>query len=237
MICFFVDLPYSAYMASICLHEKPSLVGLEVLACDSVLLWNSVKNSNQARKDCSAEETRRLFFEHVVKLTHQSPIQQHAFNKIFKHFNVYLHGEEFVSLRPTDIKKIHTLKHMKIVKVDGQWMARTKGFDAELGPLTLPFDGDDEEDDDEDDVTPCHIPSSSAPRPTEGFTFTKDHYNLLNRRIDSLTSPIDGFGGMLRSIANLTKCNTSSTSSDASIAKSFYVHFYAHFSPPLHPEL
>ncbi|KAL2527350.1 Uncharacterized protein Adt_12404 [Abeliophyllum distichum] len=80
-----------------------------------------------------------------------------------------------------------------------QWMANTKGFDTESGPSTLPFEGSeamDEDDDDEEDVPPLshpsdvlssHIPSSSA----SNFSFTKHHYNLLNVRIDSLTSTVD----------------------------------------------
>lgn len=45
---------------------------------------------------------------------------------------------------------------MKAVKVDGQWMAQTNGFDVKSGLSTLPLDGNDEEDDNEDDIAPHH---------------------------------------------------------------------------------
>ncbi|KAL2518105.1 Uncharacterized protein Adt_14352 [Abeliophyllum distichum] len=71
-------------------------------------------------------------------------------------------------------------------KEDGQWVAKCKGFDDESGPFTLPFEGGEEMDEDEDDPLPrlrSHRPSST----TSIFTFTEDHYNILNVRIDSLT--------------------------------------------------
>ncbi|KAL2454164.1 berberine bridge enzyme-like 13 [Abeliophyllum distichum] len=77
---------------------------------------------------------------------------------------------------------------MKIFKEDGQWVAKSKGFDDESGPSTLPFEGE-EMDDDEDEPPPrprTQRPSSS----TSGFT--EDHFNLLNGRIDSLTSSVEG---------------------------------------------
>ncbi|KAL2512182.1 Uncharacterized protein Adt_17782 [Abeliophyllum distichum] len=74
---------------------------------------------------------------------------------------------------------------------DGQWVAQSKGFDDESGPSTLPFEGGEEMGEDEDEPPPrpsSHQPPSS----TSDFTFTEDHYNLLNGRIDSLASTIDG---------------------------------------------
>ncbi|KAL2474396.1 hypothetical protein Adt_35132 [Abeliophyllum distichum] len=69
---------------------------------------------------------------------------------------------------------------MKIVKEDGQWVAKTKGSDVESGPSTLPFEGNEkmEEVDDEEDAPPhlilviyqahiCHYPpppTSPSPR-------------------------------------------------------------------------
>ncbi|KAL2541826.1 berberine bridge enzyme-like 13 [Abeliophyllum distichum] len=84
-----------------------------------------------------------------------------------------------------------TVKYMKFFKEDGQWVAKTKGFDYESGPSTLPFESGEEMDADEDAHSPrlrSHRPSSSI----FGFTFTEDHYNLLNGWINSLTSTVEG---------------------------------------------
>ncbi|CAA3029239.1 Hypothetical predicted protein [Olea europaea subsp. europaea] len=78
--------------------------------------------------------------------------------------------------------------------------------DPSKGPSTLPFERDDGEEDDQADDTPLvpspphDIPGSSAPPPSSSLTFTKDHYNLLNGRLDSLTSSVDGIGGMLHQL-------------------------------------
>lgn len=59
-----------------------------------------------------------------------------------------------MSLHPTDTITIQAFKLMKIVKENAQWEAQTKGFDADSGLLTLPFERDEEEggDDHNDDV-------------------------------------------------------------------------------------
>ncbi|KAL2531669.1 Uncharacterized protein Adt_05020 [Abeliophyllum distichum] len=78
---------------------------------------------------------------------------------------------------------------MKIFKEDGQWVAKSKGFDDESGPSTLPFEGGEEMDEDEDEPPPR--PRSQRPSSSTS-DFTEDHFNLLNGRIDSLTSSVDG---------------------------------------------
>ncbi|KAL2505902.1 hypothetical protein Adt_21523 [Abeliophyllum distichum] len=95
-------------------------------------------------------------------------------------------------------------------------MAKTKGFDAESRPSTLPFEGgkamDEDNDDEEDAPFRCHlsdVPSSHMPSSfTSSFSFTEDHYNFLNGRIDSLTSTVDGLqntvGGLQQSVEDLT---------------------------------
>ncbi|KAL2486887.1 Uncharacterized protein Adt_31643 [Abeliophyllum distichum] len=135
--------------------------------------------------------------------------------KIFQHFEISFHDEVFINPKLIDTINIHILKLMKIIK-KWQWVAKTKGFDAESGPSTLPFErGDamDEDDDDEDDAPPpshpSDLPSSHMPSSfTSGFSFTKDHYNLLNGQIDSLTSTVDGLhntvGSLQQSIDSLT---------------------------------
>ncbi|KAL2497944.1 Uncharacterized protein Adt_23494 [Abeliophyllum distichum] len=82
---------------------------------------------------------------------------------------------------------------MKIFKEDGKWVAKSKGFDNESGPSTLPFEGE-EIDVDEDEPPPrpqAQRPSSSS------SSFTEYHFNLLNSRIDSLTSSAKGLHNMV----------------------------------------
>lgn len=93
-------------------------------------------------------------------------------------------------------------------------MAHTKGFDPTSGSSTLHFDED--ENDDDDDMP--HIPnlhhdisSSSTPLSIGGFTFTEDHYNLVNGHIDSLASSIDGLSRYTPSSTRSTGCYASST--------------------------
>ncbi|KAL2518223.1 Uncharacterized protein Adt_14470 [Abeliophyllum distichum] len=110
--------------------------------------------------------------------------------KIFQHFEVSFRDEVILNLKSTDTINIITLKRMRIFKEDGQWVAKTKEFDDESGPSTLPFEGDEEIDVDEDAPPPrprLQRPSSS----TFGFTFTKNHYNLFNGRIDSIISTVE----------------------------------------------
>ncbi|KAL2512888.1 Uncharacterized protein Adt_18488 [Abeliophyllum distichum] len=106
------------------------------------------------------------------------------FTKIFHHFKVSFHDDVALNPKPSDTTNILTLKRMRIFKEDGQWVAKTKGFDAESGSFTLPFDDGeemDESDDDEDVLLPSY-PRPSSHRPsssTFGFSFTEDHYVTL----------------------------------------------------------
>ncbi|KAL2486692.1 Uncharacterized protein Adt_31448 [Abeliophyllum distichum] len=96
--------------------------------------------------------------------------------KIFQHFEVSIRDSVALLPKATDTINTLTLKQIKIFKEDGQWVAKTKGFDDESGPSTLPFKGE-ELDVDEDEPPPrprSHQPSSS----TSGFN--EDHFNLLN---------------------------------------------------------
>ncbi|KAL2542545.1 Uncharacterized protein Adt_03523 [Abeliophyllum distichum] len=86
--------------------------------------------------------------------------------KVFQHFEVSF--RDSVALLPEAIDTINTLtlKRMKIFKKDGQWVAKFKIFDDELGPSTLPFEGGEEMDEDEPPIRPkSQRPSSS----TSGF--------------------------------------------------------------------
>ncbi|KAL2481967.1 Uncharacterized protein Adt_34933 [Abeliophyllum distichum] len=109
--------------------------------------------------------------------------------KVFEHFGVSVHDSVALLPKATDTINIFTLKHMKIFKEDGQWVAKSKGFDDESGPSTLPFEGGEKMDEDEDE--PPSRPRSQRPS-SSTFGFTEDHFNLLNGRIDSLTSSVEG---------------------------------------------
>ncbi|KAL2527104.1 Uncharacterized protein Adt_12158 [Abeliophyllum distichum] len=111
--------------------------------------------------------------------------------KIFRHFEISFHDEVVLNPKPTNTINIHTLKRMKIVKENRQWVAKTKALmpSRDLLPYHLkvirkwtkammkkmppPSHSRDRPN--------SHMPSSS----TLGFTFTEDHYNLLNGQIDS----------------------------------------------------
>ncbi|KAL2525855.1 Uncharacterized protein Adt_10909 [Abeliophyllum distichum] len=66
--------------------------------------------------------------------------------KVFEHFEVSIHDLIALFSKATDTINISTLKRMQIFKDDGQWVAKSKGFDDELGPFTLPFEGGKEMD-------------------------------------------------------------------------------------------
>ncbi|KAL2461378.1 hypothetical protein Adt_44798 [Abeliophyllum distichum] len=56
-------------------------------------------------------------------------------------FRRSLHDSVALLPKETDTINTFTLKQMKIFKEDGQWVAKSKGFDDESGPSTLPFEG------------------------------------------------------------------------------------------------
>ncbi|KAL2533335.1 Uncharacterized protein Adt_06686 [Abeliophyllum distichum] len=127
--------------------------------------------------------------------------------KIFQHFEVSFRDEVVLSPKPANAISIRTLRRMKIVKEDGQSVVKSKGFDDESGSSTLPFEGREEMDEDENDPPlrlRSHRPSSSI----SGFTFTEDHFNLLNRWIDSLTSTVEDLyhtmGTLQQSVDDMT---------------------------------
>ncbi|KAL2505915.1 Uncharacterized protein Adt_21536 [Abeliophyllum distichum] len=108
--------------------------------------------------------------------------------KIFQHFKVPVRDSVALLPKATDTINTLTLKRIKIFKEDRQRVAKTKGFDDESGPSTLPFEGE-ELDVDEDEPPPrprSQWPSSSS------SGFIDNHFNLLNDRIDSLTSSVEG---------------------------------------------
>ncbi|KAL2475252.1 Uncharacterized protein Adt_35988 [Abeliophyllum distichum] len=111
--------------------------------------------------------------------------------KNFQHFEISFRDLVVVLPKATDTINVLTLKRMKIFKENGQWVAKSKGFDDELGPSTLPFEGEDIHDDEDD-----HLPSPPRPRshrPSSSTSgFNEDHFNLHNGQIDSLASTVNG---------------------------------------------
>ncbi|KAL2475329.1 Uncharacterized protein Adt_36065 [Abeliophyllum distichum] len=79
--------------------------------------------------------------------------------KVFDHFGVSVLNTTALIPKATDTINILTLKRMKIFKENGQWVAKSKGFDDESGPSTLPFEGEDM-DADEDAPPPSSASSS-----------------------------------------------------------------------------
>ncbi|KAL2512507.1 Uncharacterized protein Adt_18107 [Abeliophyllum distichum] len=60
--------------------------------------------------------------------------------KIFQHFDVPVRDSVVLLPKATDTINTLTFKQMKIFKEDGQWVAKSKDFDDESGPSTLPFE-------------------------------------------------------------------------------------------------
>ncbi|KAL2480372.1 Uncharacterized protein Adt_33338 [Abeliophyllum distichum] len=78
--------------------------------------------------------------------------------KVFEHFGVSVLNTTALVPKATDTINTLTLKRMKIFKENGQWVAKSKGFDDESGPSTLPFEGEDM---DADEDAPPPSPASS----------------------------------------------------------------------------
>ncbi|KAL2542854.1 hypothetical protein Adt_03832 [Abeliophyllum distichum] len=109
----------------------------------------------------------------------------------FSSGTVSFHDSVTLPPKATDTINTTTLKCMKIIEKDEQWVAQSKGFDDELGPSTLSFEGGEEMDEAEDEDEPLPKPRSQRPSSSTSY-FTEHHFNLLNGRIDSLTSSIEG---------------------------------------------
>ncbi|KAL2461786.1 Uncharacterized protein Adt_45206 [Abeliophyllum distichum] len=110
--------------------------------------------------------------------------------KHFQHFEISFRDSVSVFPKATDTINVLTLKRMKIFKENGQWVAKSKRFDDESGPSTLPFEGEDMDADEE--APPPSPPRPRSHRPSSSTSdFNEDHFNLLNGRIDSLTSTVD----------------------------------------------
>ncbi|KAL2485480.1 Uncharacterized protein Adt_30236 [Abeliophyllum distichum] len=96
--------------------------------------------------------------------------------KIYQHFDVSFRDSVTLFSKATDTINTLTIKRMKIFKEDGQWVAKSKGFDNESGPSTLSFEG---EEIDVNEYEPPPRPRSQKPSSsTSGLT--EDHFNLLN---------------------------------------------------------
>ncbi|KAL2486804.1 berberine bridge enzyme-like 13 [Abeliophyllum distichum] len=121
---------------------------------------------------------------------------------------------------------------MKIFKEDRQWVAKSKGFDDESGPSTLPFEGE-EMDVDEDE--PLSRPRSQRPSSsTSGFT--ENHFNLLNGRIDSLSSSVEGLHNMEEDLRRTMGTLQSSVDGMTSLLHALHARLDAMLPPHPPPE-
>ncbi|KAL2465389.1 berberine bridge enzyme-like 13 [Abeliophyllum distichum] len=135
--------------------------------------------------------------------------------------------------KSTDTINISILKRMKIFKDDGQWIAKSNGFDDESGPSTLPFEGDEEMDEDEDEPPPR--PRSQRPSSSTS-SFTEDHFNLLNGRIDSLTSSMEGLHYTAKDLRLTTETLQQSVDGMTSLLQALHSHLDAVIPPPPPPD-
>ncbi|KAL2525956.1 berberine bridge enzyme-like 13 [Abeliophyllum distichum] len=147
-----------------------------------------------------------------------------------------MNDEIFISQKPTDTINLSTLIRMKIVKEQGQWVAKTKGCDTESTPSMLPFEGDGAMRDDSQDKEdapplspPRDIPRSNFSSSSSGFTFSKDLYNLMNGRINSLTSTIYGLQNLVDGLTSLLQQVLASQ-------QALNTRFDMVFPPSPHPE-
>ncbi|KAL2541798.1 Uncharacterized protein Adt_02776 [Abeliophyllum distichum] len=163
--------------------------------------------------------------------------------KVFEHFGVSIHDSVALLPKATNTINISTLKRMKIFKENGQWVAKSKGFDDESRPSTLPFKGEDMDDD--EDAPPPSPPRPRSHRPSSSTSgFNKDHFNLLNGRINSLASTVDGLQHAVSDLQN-TAANIqttvgglqSSVDGITSLLHALHSHLGTDFPPPPPPEI
>ncbi|KAL2533006.1 Uncharacterized protein Adt_06357 [Abeliophyllum distichum] len=155
--------------------------------------------------------------------------------KIFQHFEVSFCDEVVLSPKPIDTINIRTLRRIKIFKEDRHWVAKSRGFDDESGLSTLPFEGGEEMDADEDDPPPrprSHRPSFS----TSGFTSTEDHFNLINGRIDSLTSMVEGLYHTAEGLCNTMGTLQQSMDGKTLVFQALHSRLDSMIPPPPPPE-
>ncbi|KAL2461582.1 Uncharacterized protein Adt_45002 [Abeliophyllum distichum] len=90
--------------------------------------------------------------------------------KIFHHFEVPISNKVSNSQKPTNTINLSTLKRMKIVKEQGQWVMKTQGFDTESRPSMLSFEGDEVMGDDEQKEEDIPFPSPNHDMPRSSFS-------------------------------------------------------------------
>ncbi|KAL2487088.1 Uncharacterized protein Adt_31844 [Abeliophyllum distichum] len=163
--------------------------------------------------------------------------------KFFEHFGVSVLNT--VAFLPKAINTINTLtlKRMKIFKENGQWVAKSKGFDDESGPSTLPFEGEDMDADEDASPPPPPRPHSHQLLSSTS-DFNEDHFNLLNGRIDSLTTTVDGLQHTVNDLQNTATTIQATvggiqTSVDGITSMLHALHSYlgTGFPPPPPPEI
>ncbi|KAL2471887.1 Uncharacterized protein Adt_40023 [Abeliophyllum distichum] len=113
-----------------------------------------------------------------------------------------------------------------------QWVEKSKGFDDESRPSTLPFEGE-EIDVDEDEPPPR--PRSQRPL-SSSSDFTEDHFNLLNGWIDSLTSLVEGLHNMVDDLRRTMGTLQHSVDGMTSLLHALHAHLDAVLPPHPQPE-
>ncbi|KAL2513126.1 Uncharacterized protein Adt_18726 [Abeliophyllum distichum] len=163
--------------------------------------------------------------------------------KNFQHFEISFRDSVAVLPKATDTINVLILKRMKIFKENGQWVAKSKGFDHESGPSTLPFEGEDTHDE-EDALSPSPPRPRSHQSSSSTSSFNEDHFNLLNGRIDSLASTVDDLQHAVSYLqytaANIqTTVGGLQTSVDGitSLLHSLHSHLGTGFSSPPPPKI
>ncbi|KAL2487213.1 Uncharacterized protein Adt_31969 [Abeliophyllum distichum] len=163
--------------------------------------------------------------------------------KKFQHFEISFCDSVAVLPKAIDTINIFTLKQMKFFKENEQWVAKSKGFDDELGPSTLPFEGEDLHDD--EDAPPPSPPRTRSHRLSSSTSgFNENHFNLLNGRIDSLASTVDGLQHAVSDLQN-TAANIQTTVGGlqtlvdgiTSLFHALHSHLGIGFPPPPPPEM
>ncbi|KAL2512698.1 Uncharacterized protein Adt_18298 [Abeliophyllum distichum] len=164
-------------------------------------------------------------------------------SKIFEHFGVSILNTVALLPKATDTINTLTLKRMKIFKENGQWVAKSKGFDDESGPSTLPFEGEDMHTN--EDAPPPSPPRPRSHQPSSSTSgINEDYFNLLNGRIDSLTTTVDGVQLTVNDLQNTATTiqvtvGRLQTSVDGITSMLHALHSYlgTGFPPPPPPEI
>ncbi|KAL2486788.1 Uncharacterized protein Adt_31544 [Abeliophyllum distichum] len=154
--------------------------------------------------------------------------------KIFQHFEVSFRDSVAILPKAIDTINVLTLKRMKIFKENGQWVAKSKGFDDESGPSTLPFEGEDMD----ENASPPSPPRPRSHRLSSSTSsVNEDQFNLLSGRIDSLTSTVDGMQLAVNDLHNTVTTIQATVDDITSMLHALHSYLGTGFPPPPPPEI